>query len=620
MVKKSAIPLLLLFIAVLGLHGCATGPGGRAVTSEDEILQKAQKAENRGNLIEAAKQYNKLAAVTSALKRPEYQLQAASILIRGNYIAEARQILDMIDDNKLHANQRIRRHLLIAKVALAENKPATALDMLDVKTTSDTPAELNAELYELRADAYQRSGKLIESVRQRVLREPYLLDQTQIPENQKALWQTLMLMSEDELRQQRVEPPPDELSGWLELASIAKESQTEPQDIDQRISEWHSRYPRHHVTQDILESLLARKQEEILRPNTIALVLPLTGTYAKPATALRDGFLAAYYNRKNQAYQPTIRVYDVGTDANDIKKTYNQAVNDGAEFIVGPLNKETVNRLINTTRLTVPTLTLNYYEKPTKSVDNLYQFGLAPEDEARQLAERAWLDGNNQALVILPEGEWGQRLYQSFEETWQQLGGTVLEQQVYPSEQSDFSKQIRAALNLDESDERHRKLEKLLHENLKFEPRRRQDVDFIFLAAFPRQARLIRPQLKFHYAGNIPVYATSHIYSGKRNRHADRDMDDIIFEDIPWVLYTPNNTPPLQKTINQLWPEESDQYTRLFAMGIDAYNLIPHLNHLKSYSYERYNGETGILSLDAYHRIFRQLSWARFRNGIPRPL
>ena len=160
----------------------------------------------------------------------------------------------------------------------------------------------------------------------------------------------------------------------------------------------------------------------------------------------------------------------------------------------------------------------------------------------------------------------------------------------------------------------------MLHENLKFEPRRRQDVDFIFLAAFPRQARLIRPQLKFHYAGNIPVYATSHIYSGKRNRHADRDMDDIIFEDIPWVLYTPNNTPPLQKNIDQLWPEESDQYTRLFAMGIDAYNLIPHLNHLKSYSYERYNGETGILSLDEYHRIFRQLSWARFRNGIPRPL
>jgi len=619
-VKKSTSLLLLLLVSVLGLHGCATGPGGRTPTSESELLQKAQKAEKRGNLIEAAKQYNKLAAVTSALKRPEYQLQAASVLLRGNYISEAKQILDTIDDNKLHANQRIRRHLLIAKIALAENNPAAALNMLDIETTGDTPADLTAELHELRADAYLRSGKLIESVRQRVLREPFLLDPSLIPANQKALWQTLMLMSDDELRQQRVEPPPDELSGWLELAGIAKESQNESLNIDQSLSVWHSRYPHHHVTQDILDSLLARKLEEIQRPNNIALILPLTGAYEKQAAALRDGFFAAYYNRKNQSYQPIIRVYDVGMNPDDIKNIYTQAVKDGAEFIVGPLNKETVNGLVNTTRLTVPTLTLNYYESPTKLADNLYQFGLAPEDEARQLAERAWLDGNNQALVIVPEGEWGQRLYQAFDENWQQLGGTVLEKQVYPSEQSDFSKQIRAALNLDESDDRHLKLEKLLHENLKFEPRRRQDVDFIFLAAFPRQARLIRPQLKFHYAGNIPVYATSHIFSGKRNQHADRDMDDIIFDDIPWVLYTPNNAPPLQKAINRLWPEESDQYTRLFAMGIDAFNLIPHLNHLKTYSYERYNGETGILSLNEYRRIFRQLSWARFRNGIPRPL
>jgi outer membrane PBP1 activator LpoA protein len=245
---------------------------------------------------------------------------------------------------------------------------------------------------------------------------------------------------------------------------------------------------------------------------------------------------------------------------------------------------------------------------------------LAPEDEAYQVAERAWLDGYNQALAIIPEGDWGQRVYGAFSENWQQLGGTVLEEQLYPPEQSDFSKQIRSILNLDESDERHKSLQKVLHEKIKFEPRRRQDVDFIFMAAFPRQARLIRPQLKFHYAGNIPIYATSHIYSGKRNKHADRDMDDIIFDDIPWVLHTSKNTPSIQRNINHLWPEESDQFTRFFALGIDAYNLIPYLNLLKTYPYERYNGETGILSLNEHNRIFRQISWARFRNGIPRPL
>jgi len=611
---------LLLLLGVLFIQGCATGPAGRPAPSEAVMLQKAQKAENRGNLIEAAEEYSKLAALTSALKRPEYQLRAAAVLLRGNYIAETKQILTAIEDNKLHANQRIRHHLLTAKIALAENKPAAALKALKVETSDNTPADLAAELHLLRADAYLRSGNLIEAVRERVMREPFLLDLNQIPDNQKIIWQTLMLISEHALQQLRIDPPPDELSGWLELAGIAKASQAQPFNIDQMVADWRLRYPRHHVSQEIIDSLLARKLEEIRRPNTIALILPLTGPYEKPAAALRDGFLAAYYGRKNQTYNPMVHIYDAGTNISDIKNIYAQAVNEGAEFIVGPLNKETVNNLTASTRITVPTLTLNYNESPGKMMDNLYQFGLAPEDESRQLAERAWLDGHNEALAILPEGEWGQRVFQAFSENWQQLGGTVLEQQLYPSEQNDFSAQIRTILNLDESEGRHESLEKLLHEKLKFEPRRRQDVDFIFMAAFPRQARLIRPQLKFHYAGNIPVYATSHIFTGKRNQHTDRDMDDVIFGDMPWVFYTSGTAPSLQQNINRQWPEESAQFTRFFALGIDAYNLIPHLNHLKTYPYERYNGETGILSLDGHNRIFRQISWARFKNGIPRPL
>lgn len=614
---KSKFYLAAIIIAVLGIHGCATGPGA---TSEPDLLQKAHKAEARGNLIEAADAYNKLAGMTSALKRPEYQLQAASVLIRGNYITEAKRILETIEDAKLHTNQRIRFHLLIARITLAENDPQAALDILDMEVPKNTPADLVADLHLLRAEANLRSGHLIESVRERVLREPYLLALDTIPDNQKAIWQTLMLLSEDDLKQLHVAPPPDELNGWLELAVIAKSTQLEPQDIDQKLAQWRQRYPNHPASEEIINSLLARKLEEIRRPNTIALLLPLTGPYEKPATALRDGFLAAYYSRKNHNYQPTIHIYDVGAGDSDIKDIYSQAIDDGAEFIVGPLDKENVNRLATGTRISVPTLTLNYLESRNKALENLYQFGLAPEDEAHQLAERAWLDGNNQALAIIPQGEWGQRLYQAFAENWQQLGGTVLEEQRYPPDQSDFSEQIRAILNLDESDQRHKSLEKLLKENLKFEPRRRQDVDFIFLAAFPRQARLIRPQLKFHYAGNIPVYATSHIFNGIRNQHADRDMDGIIFGDIPWVLHTANNTPALERKINQLWPEASDQYTRFYAMGIDAYNLIPHLNHLKVYPYERYNGETGILSLNEHNRIFRQITWARFRNGIPRPL
>ena len=56
---------------------------------------------------------------------------------------------------------------------------------------------------------------------------------------------------------------------------------------------------------------------------------------------------------------------------------------------------------------------------------------------------------------------------------------------------------------------------------------------------------------------------------------------------------------------------------RLYALGIDAFNIIGALNTLRSYPYERFDGETGSLSLDDKLRIRRQLTWVKFRSGRP---
>jgi len=256
---------------------------------------------------------------------------------------------------------------------------------------------------------------------------------------------------------------------------------------------------------------------------------------------------------------------------------------------------------------------------PNRSTTNIYQFGLAPEDEARQVAERAWLDGHNQAIALIPEGAWGERVLEAFRNDWDLLGGTLLEYQFYPPEKNDFSPQIQALLNLDESRQRHKQLQRILQTTLEFEPRRRQDSDFVFMAAFPRQARLLRPQLKFHYASRLPVYATSHIYTGHIDKNADRDMDGVSFTDIPWVL-TDRRTPlPLKQKVMALWPKSVKQYTRFYALGIDAYDIIPSLSTMKNYRYERYHGQTGILHLGINNRIFRKMSWARFKKGVPVP-
>ena len=70
---------------------------------------------------------------------------------------------------------------------------------------------------------------------------------------------------------------------------------------------------------------------------------------------------------------------------------------------------------------------------------------------------------------------------------------------------------------------------------LEFEPRRRQDIDIVFMAAFPAGARQLMPQLAFHHGADLPVHATSHVWSGVPDPANDRDLDGVVFGDMPWL-------------------------------------------------------------------------------------
>jgi outer membrane PBP1 activator LpoA protein len=285
-------------------------------------------------------------------------------------------------------------------------------------------------------------------------------------------------------------------------------------------------------------------------------------------------------------------------------------VRDGAQFVIGPLRKEEVEALAQRGNLTAPVLALNTIDSNWLPA-GLYQFGLAPEEEARQVAERAWLDGHTRAAMITPNGPWGTRIAQAFRDRWTELGGQVVTSAGYESQENDYAAPLRAMFALDASDRRHNQVENVLGRSLEFTPRRRQDVDFIFLAAFPRQARLLRPQIKFHHATDLPVYATSHVFTGTMAPEEDRDMDGAVFGDMPWVLEG------LQPAALK---RHEGQMARLVALGVDAYNLLRYLRLLENYPAERYEGGTGELQLDDKRRVQRQLAWARFISGRPRPL
>ena len=609
----------LLFIPLLVLaglfSGCATGPQLTETGIKDTEILFAE-----GNYLEAAKQFNQLAQQASPRQRTEFLLRAAAALARADRLHQSRQLLRSLRPERSNPRHTLLLHLTEAHIALVERRPDDALNLLREPAGPRVDAYYLADYHDIRADAFTMLGNRLETARELVLREAFLSHPQLITANQHDIWEALSLLTERALQQLRTAPPPDILSGWMELVQIAKAFQLHPATLKEAVIKWRQRYPSHPVDKQMLEGLQSRRQEDVRVPTRVALLLPFSSKFARAAEAVRDGFLAAYYSNKSDNVQDqTIQVYDVADAPETALAAYQRAIGDGAQFVVGPLSKEAIDRIADDASISVPTLALNN-SREEDIPDNLFQFGLSPEEEARQVAERTWLDGHVNAAVLTPAGPWGERVYQAFKQRWEQIGGHIVEQQNYETAKKDFSTPIRMLLNIDESKRRSRNLAFLLKQKFKFQPRRRQDIDFIFLAAYPRQARQIRPQLKFYHAADVPVYATSHVFTGNLNQERDRDMDGLVFGDMPWVLTGSTAHRGLRADIEQHISRAGNSLQRLYALGIDAYNIIAALSPLKQYPYERYDGETGSLSLDVKQRIRRQLTWVKFRSGRPRLL
>jgi outer membrane PBP1 activator LpoA protein len=152
---------------------------------------------------------------------------------------------------------------------------------------------------------------------------------------------------------------------------------------------------------------------------------------------------------------------------------------------------------------------------------------------------------------------------------------------------------------------------------LQFDPRRRQDAEFIFLATPAAAGRLLKAQLKFHYSGDLPVYSTSAVNA--LDGRSNADLNGIMFADTPWVVDPQPWIESLPPLFTDYWPEQR-RLARLHAMGYDAYNLIASLYAARGGSMVEIDGATGELFLDAGGRVHRRLAWAQFQRGEVIPL
>lgn len=615
--QQRAVKFLLSLSILLGVIGCVPSPGVRDTdTQTSPLMQQAITLEQSGAHAAAAELFEQLALQALPPNDQALLLRAAENHFLAQESERAAALLARINTQSLPALD-FRKRLLVAEMALGKNRPDEAMVLLSEGVPDGIDAALRQRFHADRAEGFRLSGNLLESARELEELDLLLEDMEKRLANQLLIIQTLTALTDTALDLLQPNPPGIQ-GGWMALARIIKGHTGDSQRIQEQLESWRERFPSHPAIPGLLDGYFQKLESQYQRPTHLAILLPKSGPYANAAKALRDGFMAAYYQQPPES-RPRLVFYD-SSDSADTWPLYRQAVDSGADMVIGPLNKEGVAQLARAGELEIPVLALNQVPPETTPPVTLYQFGLAPEDEARQVAERAWLDGHTRAVTFTPKGDWGERVLQAFRNRWERLGGTLSEQQRYDADANDFSDPIQALLNLDESRARRNRLQRLFGQNLEFEPRRREDADFIFLAASHLKARQIRPQFQFHHAADIPIYATSSIYSGIPTPDEDQDLEGIKFPDIPWLLMNEGDSPLARDNLARILPDSQGTYRRLYAMGIDSFRLLPHLGRLQSSPRETIDGKTGNLYLDSIRQIHRQLVWAEMDRGIPKAI
>ena len=620
-IQKKGISRILRFtMPLLSLAGllAACGPGTRPETANNtDATARTHLAAKE--FVPAAEEYLRLAELYPK-SATSHQLGAAEAYLAAQQLTEAQILAQTIQPARNQSIDVARKQLLLAEIAIQQQQADSALALLG-NIPNSIPAPLKLRRHSLRAQALDQTGATAEAATERVALLGAGPDPDLQADTTRVLWSGLSGLDADGL-QKLLGSGNSELAAWAELAQLANQLRDRRAELEQAIAEWVAAHPGHGAIPGITGEILTATRLISGARDHVVLLLPQSGQFARVAAAIRDGFLLRMYLRGTS--RPRVTVLD--SNANNIVERYAEAVQSGAQFIVGPLEKEAVAKLAGRA-MPVPTLALNRNPPaatgtttPDQTDPLLFDFSLSPEDEAVDAARRAYQDGHRRALIVHPGNEWGERLVTAFISAWQGLGGAVLERVAYHQESADYADITRELFNLDSSQLRGTVLRQNLGVPIQSGARGRRDADMIFMPGNPASARQMMPHFRYFGTDGVPVYATAAVYTGAHNPQLDEDIDSVRFPDIPWVSAGGSDASAFQQLLDREYAASAGDLRRLYSFGADAFDIMAQMGALTSKPGMSLTGETGNIYLDQNRQFHRRLSWAVFKGGVPMPL
>lgn len=610
LVNKTACFALL---GVLSLAACTT----TGVPPDPGMVggAGAEAAFSSGDYERAAESWQQQAVKAEPGRAAQLWVSAADAWLLAGETRKAEDAVRWIDRGELDRGDRARLDLVLADLALRHDRPDEAEQLL-AKAQPGLPRSSRARYEQLRNAVQQKlssPGARDIAGAARLVGEMDRYD----PAASVELVRSLESVSSGELAI-RAENPRGErqLTGWLDLTLVIRQNLVKPEQVVTSIAEWKSRHPYHLLSEQQALDTWLRYRQFFRSPPKVAILLPGAGRLKTAGDAIRDGLMSAFLDRPGGS---EVLFFPTGDDEQSAISAYFNALDAGADLIIGPLRKESVAAVLGLAGMSTPVLALN--DLPEKLVipagldGQINGISLSQEQEVAGIAGHVAASSLNRAMVIAPESAWGERMAFAFESAFLHEDREIIAAARYLDSQNDHSVTLERLLKIDESEARKKRLENTLQTTLEFEPVRRDDVDVIFLAATTAQARLIRPQLRFHDAGDIPVYATGRVFSGQPDPARNQDLNGLRFPATPWQISHAS-----REDIPDLDSIRNGSLSSLHALGQDAWDILPWLPLMRKDPDFSFPGQSGFYRSLRSDTLHRTPVWAEFRRGRPVPL
>lgn len=606
---------LLLCAAMLAAGCAAISPPPEGADVEERVPGDPRQAYDQGDYSEAARMWQQEAIDADATTASRLRLQAADAWLLAGDAGAAENLLPWIEEELLSEPDLALLNLVRAEIALERARPVEARQSLDRVGSALTVSyaaryrglsgRVKAALGSISSASVQQASEMAGQLR------------SYDAESALALLRQLERVPSGQLTYLAGLRGDPRRAAWFDLALVIRQNLVDPTNLENEVRAWEARHADFDVSADDALDLWLRYRQAFRPPETVAVLLPDSGGLRAAGAAIRDGVVSAYLE---QPAGSEIRFYGTSEAPESVLAAYFEAADDGANWIIGPLDRAAVEALLNLAGLATPVLALNELPElrpgegrmPAGLAQQVFGMSLSQEREAAEIARRMARLGYRHAIVLAPDNTWGERISRAFQEDFVRENGEILTAARYLPEENDHTQILERVLQIDQSKARRQQLENRLGMELEFEPVRRSDVDAIFLAAGPEQGRQLAPQLRFFEAGDIPTFATSGVYTGRPDAARNQDLDGLNVPLTAWQLDHP--TAESIPTLNSL---RGGEFAPLFAIGMDAWNILPWLELMRSDPDFRFPGQSGTYSLKHGGTLDRVPRWSRIRGGTP---